>query len=89
MAKQLRIPVTFRPSEEEIYNYVMTKSSRACYIKDLIKQDMLRAAAPVQYVQYMPFPGMVACDPPPVAASEPEPSVMADFELIDDDEFPD
>lgn len=32
--------VSFRSTEEDIYNYLCSKRDKSCYIKDLIEKDM-------------------------------------------------
>lgn len=35
-----KIPVSFKKSEEDIYNFVKGKRNASCYIKDLVENDM-------------------------------------------------
>ena len=40
MAKSLKIPVSFKKDEENLYKYTKSKRNASCYIKDLIEKDM-------------------------------------------------
>ncbi|MBQ3420928.1 MAG: hypothetical protein IJH34_04535 [Romboutsia sp.] len=40
MAAGLKIPVSFKKTEMDLYNYVKGKRNPSCYIKDLIEKDM-------------------------------------------------
>lgn len=40
MAKGLKIIVSFKKTEKELYNYTKSKRNPSCYIKDLIEKDM-------------------------------------------------
>ncbi|HEY5524308.1 MAG TPA: hypothetical protein VIK26_03110 [Clostridium sp.] len=35
-----KIAISFKLSEENIYNFIMGKRSYSCYIKDLVENDM-------------------------------------------------
>lgn len=39
MAKSLKIPVSFKQEEIELYNFAKSKRNASCYIKDLIEND--------------------------------------------------
>lgn len=40
MVKALRIPVSFKQEEQDLYNFAKSKRNASCYIKDLIARDM-------------------------------------------------
>ena len=40
MAAGLKIPISFKREEMNLYNYVKGKRNVSCYIKDLIEKDM-------------------------------------------------
>ncbi|UYZ39096.1 hypothetical protein OD350_28910 (plasmid) [Clostridium beijerinckii] len=42
MATEMKIPVSFRRTEKEIYDYAKGKRCPSAYIKDLIEDDMRR-----------------------------------------------
>lgn len=40
MAKSLKIIISFKQEEIELYNFVKGKRNASCYVKDLIEKDM-------------------------------------------------
>ena len=40
MAKGLKISVSFKQEEIELYNFIKGKRNPSCYIKDLAEEDM-------------------------------------------------
>ena len=36
----MKIPVSFKKSEKDIYDYILTKRNYSVYIKDLVEADM-------------------------------------------------
>lgn len=35
-----KIPISFKQSEIDIYNFIKNKRNASCYIKDLVEKDM-------------------------------------------------
>lgn len=40
MAKSLKVIISFKQEEIELYNFVKEKRNASCYIKDLIENDI-------------------------------------------------
>ena len=40
MAKSLKIIISFKQEEIELYNFVKGKRNASCYVKDLIEKDI-------------------------------------------------
>lgn len=36
----MKIPISFKKSEKEIYDYICSKRDKSAYIKDLVEADM-------------------------------------------------
>jgi hypothetical protein len=42
----MKIPLSFKESEKEIYDYVVNQLSPSIYLKGLIIEDMIRKSSP-------------------------------------------
>ena len=40
MAKRLKVIISFKKEEIELYNFVKRKRNASCYVKDLIEKDI-------------------------------------------------